>query len=438
MKRIKRILLVVGCAALLLISWFTAFTAKSDTQRQAELMEEAAGFVADEAYIRAVPLLEEAAGYSGKNTRAAEEDLKNVYLHLMDQSGVARKYMDLLDRQMARKDAAPEVFLEAAQYYLDASQAEKAFGVLRNGIKKLGSEALVELYEANRYQYQLSRTAYHEASAICNGAAQVKQDGYWGLASADGELVIPCEYDRISTFSGGRAVAMKGDTISCIDADNNRLALFHGEASGFSNYGDDRLGLDTPEGWFIANGEFHTGTLPLEEIGMYADGCAPAKLDGKWGVLSTDGTTWIIPAEYDGVIQDELGRCCAQNAVFVQKGAEVLLFVDGEQTGGVYEDARPFADGWAAVKQDGKWGFIDTEGSVCIDYQFEDALSFGQHLAAVKQGMNWGYISLRGEMVIEPVFLNAKSFSRGSAPVETRDGWQFITLLEYKEGASVL
>ena len=169
---------------------------------------------------------------------------------------------------------------------------------------------------------------------------------------------------------------------------------------------------------------------------MFSNGAAAAKTGGKWGLLATDGETWLLEPEYDGIIQDQLGRSYAQNAVFVRQGGAVQLLVDGEAVGEAYEDARPFADGWAAVEQNGKWGFIDTQGTVCIDFQFDDALSFGQHLAAVKVGDLWGYVSLQGEVVIDPVFLEAGSFYEGSAPVRTADGWQFITLLEFKKGAA--
>ena len=124
---------------------------------------------------------------------------------------------------------------------------------------------------------------------------------------------------------------------------------------------------------------------------MFSNGAAAAKAGGKWGLLETDGETWILAPEYDGIVQDQLGRSYAQNAVFVRQGGDVQLLVDGEAVGEAYEDARPFADGWAAVKQNGKWGFIDTQGNVCIDFRFDDALSFGQHLAAVKVGDLWGY-----------------------------------------------
>ena len=438
MKHKNTLLLSVGCIVLLALSWMAALTAKSDAKKQVELLQQAKAYIEDEIYVRAIPLLEEAAGYDDKHTLEAETVLKDAYLHMMGQSDYARRYTKLLDRQMARKKADPAVFVEAANYYLDTSDYSDAFHVLKAGIEKTGSEELKELYEANRYRYDVGRSTYQDVTAISNGAIQVKQDGRWGLANAEGNLVIPCEYKKISTFSNGQAIAQKGDVLIGVDENNNRVALCHEEAADFTNFGDNRMGLLIDGDWVLASGNFNTGGIPLQYVGMYANGGAAAKVDNKWGVLGTDGKSWIIPAEYDGVIQDTLGRCYAQNAVFVKKDEQVLLLVDGEQTGEAYEDARPFADGWAAVKKDGKWGFIAADGTVKIDFKFEDALSFGQHLAAVKEGDNWGFISLRGEMVIEPIFLEARSFCNGSAPVRTSDGWQFISLEEFEKGAAGL
>lgn len=434
MKRINRILLGVGCILVLMISWLMAITAETDRDRQLALINQAAGYTEDEIYIRAVPLLEEAIGYNEEYTLQAEEALKKVYLHLIDQSGYPRKYTNLLDKQMARKGAGPDVFTEAAEYYLSLNKLSDAFQVLRNGIAKTGSADLSALYETYRYQYKTGRAIYQEVTTTYNGAIQVKQNGKWGLASADGTLVIPCEYDKISTFSNGQAIARVGDVISGIDSNGNRVALLHGSAEDFSNFNDNRLALKRESGWVLADGNLNVGSSTFEEIGMYTNGLAPAKSSGKWGLVDTSGREWTLAAEYDEIIHDELGRSFSQNAVFVRQGNQVRLFAGKDFVGDTYEDAKPFADGWAAVKKNEKWGFIDPQGVVQIDFQFEDALSFGQHLAAVKQGDNWGYVSLQGEMVIEPTFSAAKSFCNGSAPVLTELGWQFITLLEYKGG----
>lgn len=434
MKRMKRILLGVGCVLILAISWLIALTAETDRDKQLALIEMAANYTEDEIYIRAAPLLEEAIGYNEEYTIQAEEALKDVYLHLMDQGGYPKKYTNLLDRQMARKDTGQEVFMEAAEYYLSLNKLSDALQVLRNGIIKTGSVDLTALYEEQRYQYKIGRSVYQEVTMIHNGTIQVKQNDKWGLASADGTLVTPCKYDKISTFSNEQAIARVGDVISGVDVKGNRIALLHDRASDFTNFNENRLGLKLESGWILADGNFNVGSNVFEEIGMYSNGAAPAKVNGKWGLVNTSGIEWVLPAEYDEIIQDELGRSFSQDAIFVRQGNQVRLFSGKDFVGDIYEDAKPFADGWAAVKKNGKWGFVDTQGVVQIDFQFEDALSFGQHLAAIKQGNNWGYVSLQGEIVIEPTFVVAKSFYSGSAPVLTERGWQFITLLEYEGG----
>lgn len=437
MKRTKRILLGFACVALLAASWAAAITSESDAERQRELIDKAAAYTKDDIYILAVPLLEEAAGCQDDFTLEAEEALKEVYLHLAGKDNFERRYTELLDKQMARKDTGPEIFQEAALYYFENGKTADALSVLRDGIAKTGSENLTRLYEENRYDYVLSRDFYSNASEIYKGTVQVAQGSRWGLASADGFLYIPCEYDKISTFDEDRAVVKKNGVISAIDADNNRVALLHKEAEDFGSYAENRLALKVKDSWILANGILQTHDVVFEELGMFVDGYAPAKLNGKWGIVSANGSEWLVEPQYEGIVQDDLGRCGSLDALFIRRNSSVFLLRDGQETGNPYEDARPFRNGWAAVKEGGKWGFIDTDGTVRIPFQFDDALSFGQHLAAVRQGELWGYVSLQGSLVIGPQFIEAKSFSGGSAPVRTGLGWQFITLLEYQEGGGL-
>jgi len=433
LKKGSRTLIAAICAGLVLTSWLIAFNSKSVGQKQLELIKQASMLVQDGIYIRAVPLLEEAAGLNAAHTLTAEEELKKVYLELMKNRGFGRRYIDILERQMNRRDADPAVFAEAAGYYISISRTTEALSILRTGIERTRSPELCSMYELNRYAYQMSRTTYDLVSAINEGTVQVQSGGLWGIAEADGVLLIPCEYDKISTYSADRAIVMKDGEICAVDRNNNRVAKLAGRAEDIGNYANDRIALQIEGSWKRARGDLVPGTMEFQQIGMYSGGYAAAKVDGKWGVVGLS-SGWLIPPEYDGIVRDELGRCYAQGAVFVQSGGAVYLIVGSERIGVAYEDARPFTDhGYAAVKSGGKWGFVDTDGNVVIDFQYSDALSFGQHLAAVEIGGLWGYINMYGSIVIEPEFMEAKSFSSGSAPVLTGRGWQFITLLEYKK-----
>jgi len=434
LKKYSRILISAGCFALLMISWIIAISTKSTAERQLDLIQKASVLTEDNIYIYAAPLLEEAAGYNASHTLMAEEALKQVYLKLIYNRGFGQKYTELLEKQMKREDAQFAVFKEASDYYLSISQIKDALSALKAGIEKTGNEELIEQYEKNRYAYEMSRTSYDYVSEIFGPTVQVRSNGLWGFANADGTALIECEYEKISTFSVDRAIVKKKGEIYAIDSNNNRIAKLHGKATDFGNYSDNRVPILIEGSWCRATGRFELGTGAFEQLGMYSEGYAAAKYEGKWGVIDMEAN-WLIPAEYDGIMQDELGRCYAQRALFARRNSEVYLIVGGKQAGCVYEDARPFSnEGYAAVKKNGKWGFIDTSGTEKIGFIFDDALSFGQHLAAVRVGELWGYISISGQVVIEPVFLEAKSFSNGTAPVRTESCWQFITLLEYKKG----
>ena len=443
MNRGNRLLIGAGCVALLLISWIITANSESKTDKQARLMTQAAELMDSGIYIRAVPLLEEAAAYETAVTSEVETQLKEAYIKLMDQSGFRRKYTELLSKQMNRNDAPCEVYEEAAEYYLSISRLTDALAILSTGIGKTGSMSLIDIYEANRYVYGINRTVYENVAAAHGSTVQVQSGGLWGIANVDGTLLIPCQYEKISTFSKDRAIVRSGGDVFAIDRDNNRIAILDKEktAADIGNFAADRITLLIDGRWHRATGELILGAATYDYVGMHSEteGYAAAMLDGKWGVVDISAK-WVVTPEHDGIIMDELGCAFGQRAVFVRNGGSVTLLVGGEQVGDAYEDARPFgAEGYAAVKQNGQWGFINNKGEVMIgfDPRIEDALSFGQHLAAVRIDGLWGYMNIYGDIVIEPEYLQAKSFSEGSAPVRTERGWQFITLIEYKKGATL-
>jgi len=409
-----------------------AINRETTAEKQLRLIRQASLLMSDGIYIHAIVLLEEAASYSGEHTFEAEEKLKTAYLALMGNRGISRRYVVLLENQMGRANAQAEIFVEAANYYLSIPRITEALRVLREGIERTGCAELTIIYESNRYAYETIRTSFDYIAAISEATMQVRRDGLWGIASVTGNMIIPCEHKHISTFNNGRAIAGNGSEIFAIDRNNNRIALFRGYATAFGNLSENRIALMIDGTWRRATGELELGTIEFKQIGTYSGGFAAAQTGTGWGVVDL-GINWLVDPIYDGVVKDELGRSYAQGAVFMKSGNSVHLFVGGQYTGHTFEDARPFsAEGYAAVRQNGLWGFIDTDGNVVIDFKFDDALSFGQHLAAVEIDGLWGYISIIGQVVIAPEYLEAKSFSNGSAPVRTQRGWQIIRLLEYR------
>lgn len=67
----------------------------------------------------------------------------------------------------------------------------------------------------------------------------------------------------------------------------------------------------------------------------------------------------------------------------------------------IYEDGLEFSQGMAAVKQNGKWGYLNELGQVVIDFQYDHVGSFQEGLAIVgkeeESGLAIGFINKTGE-----------------------------------------
>ena len=62
-----------------------------------------------------------------------------------------------------------------------------------------------------------------------------------------------------------------------------------------------------------------------------------------------------------------------------------------------YEAAGNFSEGLAAVKENGKWGYIDGTGATVVAAKYASAGSFSEGLAAVKSGGKYGYVDRTGK-----------------------------------------
>jgi len=206
----------------------------------------------------------------------------------------------------------------------------------------------------------------------------------------------------------------------------------------------------------------------LLELGDFSEGYAPAKArNGSYGFIDLLGV-WRVRPEYDGVgdFSDNLAYVYLDDLIlwesFIYPSGEtafdldgwnhetlypytfndgllacvedgenlVYLTWDGEVNveAGPWDDARPFSEGFAAVKDEKGWRFIDDSGVVAFDGVYGQALSFSQGLAAVRVGDRWGYIDRTGQLAIPANYLDAHSFlPQGFAQVKLASGaWTWI------------
>lgn len=95
------------------------------------------------------------------------------------------------------------------------------------------------------------------------------------------------------------------------------------------------------------------------------------------------------------------------------------------------QSAGVFHDGLAAVKKDGKYGFINRQGSIVIPFQYSFVNNYSEGLAMVANYGKCGYINKQGKPVIPlqydyDMYPYAQSFSEGLAAVKEDGKWFYI------------
>src|SRR5574344_1723822 len=145
----KKLLLVLLVVVLLGAGWFAAMRAATGAdirEKQNTLTVQADSFMDKELYVRAIPLYEEALGYHSDLNSSIETKLLKAYLLHGDVS----EYSSLVKSRIEAGTATEDEYIKLADNEIASSSLQDALDMIREGIKKTGSEKLKEYYESKR------------------------------------------------------------------------------------------------------------------------------------------------------------------------------------------------------------------------------------------------------------------------------------------------
>ena len=164
--------------------------------------------------------------------------------------------------------------------------------------------------------------------------------------------------------------------------------------------------------------------------------------DGLYAVCGADGS-WVSGFDYVSVYPMELGVLCVSDE---EANLAVCYGEDGSvvfDTASFSYDRSMMAAGSVSTLaqcenglmlcsyQRGTKSFLRTDGTALNRNEgrtsyFEDALPFSEGLAAVRNNGRWGYIDTNGEYVVQPQYERATAFVGGCAAVYGGGMWQII------------
>ncbi len=91
-----------------------------------------------------------------------------------------------------------------------------------------------------------------------------------------------------------------------------------------------------------------------------------------------------------------------------------------------FDSAEPFKEGFACVRNGGKWGYVNREGEITIPLIYDHVSSFNEGCASVRLNNVSGVINYDGEEVVPFKYDNVEEFHGGVASVKIGKEWGLV------------
>lgn len=248
---------------------------------------------------------------------------------------------------------------------------------------------------------------FENAKEFRNSIAPVMSKGKIGFIDNKGEFIISPKYDdfkfmytyNIFDFSSresdkerskvyqtddGYFLVSKNKKWGIIDKDENEIVPFQFDGIGIPE--DNMVEVKKVKRKKGYSTDYHVGLFDLSNNKLVL----PAKYD-KVSTFYGDESDWYeigIKSNPDDYSCDLYGYFNAETGTVIEP---------------VYYRGRAFSDGMACVqeKEDGKWGFINEDGELVIDFQFDSRSDFKDGKAFVNKNDDYTYIDKEGKKMEE-------------------------------------
>ena len=293
-------------------------------------------------------------------------------------------------------------------------------------------------YGVFKNQEQIINNEYQSISYNSeNNMLVLERTKKFGVATMEGKIIIPIEFTQIdstgmyiyATDTEGKVEVYKEDGTPETKIDGNIYIL----ETENENY---KIKIDNSQGsvYSIIDKEGNQLTKSNYSYIEYLnnDYFIVSVEGGQLGVINIDEEP-IIDIQYDSIEKIEGTKClqttlslnsttqiynenlekiCEMtNAVIEVKDNYIKVYNNTETKyydldGNEKQNTEIFPDNEIYAKaKDGKWGFVDKNGKVVVDYIYDKTTDLNLYgYAGVKLGDKWGVVNSEGEVILEPTY----------------------------------
>ena len=292
-------------------------------------------------------------------------------------------------------------------------------GNLNSTLKLVASDAHINEYDRNLNNLSCQELVQRFAKAMSDNLEVQKNE--------IGQMVFdsPSDYEivRIDSFEEAEEY---GDYVSwCVTHDERMF-------DSYTNDGINQFYFCLKNGFENVE-EVSSEGCPLDEYGL----SMIAVSVNENGMLNTCTCRWNHDNGGDDSVMNtkEISQVIGMNFFEVfkpnNKWKDLLTSVmqrlaNGEDPSTIFDYVNNFREGFAKVKLNNKWNFINQEGRLISNQWFDYADIFREGFAEVRLNNKWNFINKEGRLLSDQWFDDVGFFSDGFAMVRLNDKCNFI------------
>lgn len=265
------------------------------------------------------------------------------------------------------------------------------------------------------------------------------QKDKWGYIDLQGKIVINPQFATANYFNEGLALVSTGNKYGYIDKTGKYV--INPDFIRATDFNEDIAFVVKENSEPIAINEKGEALFSLKQaeiVEAFSEGLAAFAIIDKssvdeeylYGFVDKKGKEFIKP-QFKQIGEFSGGLCNVQNKEgkwgFIDKNGIIKINFQ-------FDYSTSFYDGKAAVKFGDKWGVIDDEGKYIINAQFDD-LVLDDNGCMILQGEKYGWCDKDGKFIINPQFdLSLPFIDSDLAPVLSNKKWGYVD----KEGKFII
>lgn len=236
-------------------------------------------------------------------------------------------------------------------------------------------------------------------------------------------------YSDIKGPANGEYIVNYNDSMFSVD-ESNKESYSSYKYMSLANDDGDRIYTTDRDSRLISGDGVVLGIFDfkiLEDAGVYSQGLVPVKNNGKYSYYDEFAKKAFGDFDYAGCFYN--GKAAVKN-----NGVWYLINTDGEKVGDEYKDIVLSESGsymsndiMIASTKEGTYTIyndkLEEKSNITCS---EIGKSSNNGWIAFKDKNKWGFVDEDGNIVIEPKYDNAKSFNYGLAAVCSDGKWGFI------------